>query len=79
MTKEEYVQWVFDARLRMCNEVMDITNDYICEHASEIPEVATDGLYLEYDKKTPCDVHLSFSVHLSCDFPNVRPLNANRK
>lgn len=74
MTKEEYVQRVFDARLRMCEEVMDITNDYVCEHASEIPEVSTDGLYLEYDKKNPADVHLSFAVRLSCDFPNIRPL-----
>jgi hypothetical protein len=55
MTKEEYVQRVFDARLRMCKEVMDITNDYVCEHASEMPEVTTDGLYLEYDKKNPTD------------------------
>lgn len=71
MTKEEFVQRVFDARLRMCKEVMDNTNDYVCEHASEMPEVATDGLYLEYDKKSPTDVHLSFSVRLSCDFPNI--------
>lgn len=73
MTKEEYVQRVFDVRLQMCKEIVNITQDYVNEHASDLPEVATDGLYLEYNKKNSQDVHLAFSMCLSCDIPNIRP------
>lgn len=71
MTKEEYIQRVFDVRQQMCTEIANITQAYVNEHASNIPEVETDGLYLKYDEKNPRDVHLLFSTYMSCDIPNV--------